>query len=88
MQVRTLKDIVLISTDSLIENEQDCINGFLGQETVLTNSDVEELKESQDRLVQLVRFRKAFELGIDSGPDRWDVKTLESVVIHAIAMEG
>jgi len=78
----TLKAKILSAVDSMLENSRDDIEGYLEQDHPFSADDERYLRECQEELLKLTKFRKAFCAGVD-----YDIAILHNMVEWVLDME-
>ena len=78
----TLKAKILSAVDSMLENSRDDIEGYLEQDHPFSANDERNLRECQEELLKLTKFRKAFCAGVD-----YDIAILHNRVEWLLDME-
>ena len=59
----TVKVRILNAVDAMLDNARDDVQGYLEQAEIWTANDERNLRECQEELLKLTKFRKAFVAG-------------------------
>ena len=78
----TVKVRILNAVDAMLDNARDDVQSYLEQAEIWTANDERNLRECQEELLKLTKFRKAFVAGRE-----YDTAVLLSMVEWVMDME-
>jgi len=78
----TIKAKILSAVDAMLDNARDDVQSYLEQADPFSANDERNLRECQEELLKLTKFRKAFCAGVD-----YDIAILHNMVEWLLDME-
>ena len=78
----TIKATILSAVDAMLDNARDDVQSYLEQADPFSANDERNLRECQEELLKLTKFRKDFCAGVD-----YDIAILHNMVEWLLDME-
>ena len=78
----TIKAKILSAVDAMLDNARDDVHSYLEQADPFSANDERNLRECQEELLKLTKFRKDFCAGVD-----YDIAILHNMVEWLLDME-